>query len=206
MDCQPKSLTMASSHDEQPLTFDMAILALRAKVLGATPSKTEASSDPYLHSELTGQVTIDGTTIGEVHEAALTIDRGQSIYWGDSVTPAQIVPGRTVITHTVKSIAGGDTLAKRNLAIFGTATPATDTVPVKDVYYMAINRKYVRSATRSLEIQTPKVAVEPNDLKISATKDGGIQEMTFGGRCLKSGATPNLTAIVKSADSAAYYV
>jgi hypothetical protein len=104
----------------------------------------------------------------------------------------------------VKSVVTDTHLAKRNEVLYGTATPSAGDRPVKAVYYGNISRKYVRSATRSVQIDTPRVAFKPEDLKVGARVDGGLVEITFGGKALRNGATPALTAIVKNATATAH--
>lgn len=203
-DAKVNTFTLDSSEGQQPLTADMGIKALKAgQIMTTAAAKTEQTSDPYLHTETDGQITLDGTLTCEVDQSVVTIDRKQIAYWGNSIEPCQIVDGKGEITASVKSIVTNDTLSLRNKILYNTATPAVDTRPVKDVYYVSITRKYVRSATRSVEIQTPRVACKPEDLKVGAKRDGGMIEITFGGRCQRNGATPAITIIVKNGVSAA---
>lgn len=204
-DAKLSALTLSSSTDQQELTYDMKVNALKGgQIFTTTPAKTENAEDPYLHSETDGQVTLDGTVTCEISESIVTIDRKQSVMWGNSIEPCQIVDGKGEITCSVKSVVTDVTLAKRNQVLYATATPTAGTRPVKDVFYGAISRKYVRSASRSLQIDTPRVAFKAEDLKVGPRRDGGLIEITFGGRALRSGATPALTAIAKTGDSAAY--
>jgi hypothetical protein len=206
-DAQLAKVVAESTHDDGVLMLDLAIMALKAgEIYTTAAAKGENGSDPYLHSEQSGQITLDGTVIGDVDSTILEVDRPKEAWFGDSHTPAQLIPKRGAISQTIKSIATSDTLLKRNKALYGVTNPGVGLVPVKDVFYMSVTRKYVRSATRSVEFQTPKMVVEAGDLKLSATKDGSAAELTFGGKCLKSGVTPALTVIVKSGDSTPYYV
>ncbi len=194
-----------TSQGTKPMHAELSVVALRAGEIYATPAaKTEDTSDTWLHTESSGSFSLDGTVICEVGSDVLDIDRGLSAFFGDNVEACQIIPGKGQITRSVQSIATSDTLALRNRVLYGASAPAAGTRPVKAVYYAAITKTLTRSATRTLTISTPKVALNPADMKVGPSPGGGPIEMTFGGTCLKNGAAAPCTVTVLDGSAVAY--
>jgi hypothetical protein len=183
----------------------MDIMALKAAEVFATdPAKTEDTSDPFLWSEVTGAVTFDGTVDTDCDGEVLELDKGMEAHWGDSHEPAQLVSKKGTIIRTIKSIVTDGTLLKYRKALYNNTAPSTGTRPVKTVFEAAATTLYTRSATRTLSISTPRIAVNPQDMAIGPMAEGGKIPIEFTGMCLKSGGTPALTVVVLSGDATTY--
>jgi hypothetical protein len=153
---------------------------------------------------VTGAVPCDGTINTDINEEILTIDTGIEAWYGDNITPGQLIEKKGAISYSLKTIDTYTTLLKYNKAIFNNTSPTAGTTPVAAVFYAAVSSVYTRSATRTVTTTLPKVAVDPADMMIAPLVEGGPVELTFGGPVLKSGATPAVTIAVLSGDSTTY--
>ncbi len=203
-DSKVAKLTYTSNFADKVLTGELDIQALSAEVYSTDPAKTEATSDPYLHTEAAGAFTLDSLVVPEVNEAVTTIDTKMSPYFGDNITPIHLIEGKGAITQSMKAITTGDTIGKFNKAVFGTATPSAGAVPVKDVFSAATSIVYTRSATRTFSIICPKVDIDPENLVIGAQAEGGPIPLDFTGTCRKDGSTPAITTVALTAESGSY--
>jgi hypothetical protein len=204
-DSKIAKLMLTVGREQKNMHYALDIAALNAaEVFTTAPAKTEDTSDPLLWTEVTGAVTFDGTVDSEANEEAVEIDTGMEPYWGDAISPVQLVEKKGTIVRTIKSIVTDATLLKYRKAVYNNTAPAARDRPVKDVFYADVRTVYTRSATRTMTINTPRVAVRPEEMAVGAQREGGEIEISFGGACLKNGATPALSVIVLSAESASY--
>lgn len=198
-------LSMKTGSDQKTIHYEMSIMAIEAaEVFTTDAAKTEDDSDPYLWTEVTGAVTFDGDVIGDVSEETLEIDTGMEAWYGDDIKPAQLIEKKGSIMSTLKTITTDVTLGKYRKAVYNTDTPVAGDKPVKDVFYAELETVYTRSATRTLTITRPRIAVNPADMAVGALPDGGPMELMFGGECLKDGATAALTMVALTADATTY--
>ncbi len=196
-DSKISKLTRSAKTDQKVMHYDLDIAALVAgEVFTTDAAKTEDSSDPYLWTEVSGALTFDGTVNTDINEEILTIETGIEPWYGDNITPGQLIEKKGSITYSLKSIVTDDTILKFNKAIFNATAPTAGTVPVKDVFYAAVSSVYTRSVTRTMTTTLPRVAVDPADMVITPLVEGGPEELVFGGPCLKSGGTPAVTIVV----------
>lgn len=198
-------LVMTGGQDQNVLHYDLSIMSLNpGEVFTTDPAKTEDTSDPLLWTEVTGAVTFDSTVDSDANEETLEIDTGMQPYYGDNILPSQLIEAKGTIVSTVKSIVTDTTLGFYRKAVYNTAAPTAGTQPVKTVYYASLVTVYTRSATRTMTVTRPKIAVRPDDMVVAPQPQGGPNEISFGGPCLKSGATPALTIVVLSGDATTY--
>ncbi len=204
-DSKIAKLTMSAKTDQKVMHYDLDIVAITAAQVFATdPAKTEDTSDPYIWTEVAGAVTFDGTVNTDVNEEMLTIDTGMEPWWGDNIKPGQLIEKKGSIVRTLKTIVTDDTLLKFYKALYNDDTPATGDTPVKDVFFAALSTVYTRSVTRTLTVTTPRIEVDPAEMVIAPLTEGGPVDLTFGGSCMKSGATPALTMVALSPDATTY--
>lgn len=183
----------------------MSLMSLKpAEVYTTNPTKTEDATDPYLWTEVSGAVSIDGTVIKEVEGEVLEIDTAMKAFSGDQVETLQLIEQKGKITRTIRSILTDETQLKFYKMLYNTTTPADGTRPTLDVLYFALSTLYTRSASRSISITTPRVAVNPSDLQVGGKREGGEIPIVFTGEALKDGSTAALTIVVKSADATTY--
>lgn len=190
---------------QKVMHYEMDIASLNAaEIFSTDAAKTEDASDPYLWTEVTGSITFDATVISDINEETVEANTEMEPFWGDDIKPSQLIEGKGFIASTIQSIVTDDTLAKYRKAVYNTPTPSAGNKPVKDVFYAALSSVYTRSATRTLTITRPRVAVNPEDMTVAPLPEGGAIEIAFGGRCLKSGATAALSIVALSGDATTY--
>lgn len=204
-DSKIAKLVLTVGREQKTMHYALDIASLNpGQVYSTAPAKAEVTSDPYLWTEVQGAVTFDGTVDSEASEEALEVDTGIEPYWGDDIRPSQLVERKGTIVRTIRSIVTDATLLKYRKAVYNNTAPAVGDRPIKDVFYAAARTVYTRSATRTMTIDTPRIAVRPEDMELGALREGGEIPISFGGACLKSGATAAVTVTVLSAESSSY--
>ena len=204
-DSKIAKLALSSTFADKVLKADLDIQSLSAaQTFGTDAAKSQNTSDPYFHTEATGTFSIDSTVINEVTESMLEIDTQMKPFYGDSIAPLQLIEGKGLITKSVKSIVTDDTLGKFRKAVYNAASPSSGTDPNSAVFYAAISQTYTRSATRTLSISAPRVAIDPATMNVAPKPEGGEIELTLGGTCLKNGATAALSIVALSGDATTY--
>lgn len=204
-DSKIAKLALSSTFADKVLKADLDIQSLSAaQTFSTDAAKSQNTSDPYFHTEATGTFSVDSTVINEVTESMLEIDTQMKPFYGDSIAPLQLIEGKGLITNSVKSIVTDDTLGKFRKAVYNAASPSSGTDPNSAVFYAAISQTYTRSATRTLSISAPRVAIDPATMNVAPKPEGGEIELTLGGTALKNGATAALTIVALSADATTY--
>jgi hypothetical protein len=204
-DAKIAKLGLTSSFGEKVLKAEMDIQAISAAKTYTTDwTKAETASDPLLHTEASGSFVVDGLTLGEITEAMVEVDTQMKPYFGDSITPLQLIEGKGMISRSWKTICTDETLLKFNKAIWGSASPTAGTAPANSVFYASMAQTFTRSANRTVTITTSNVAIDPATMDVAPKPEGGEVELTMGGRCLKSGGTPALQIVVLSGDATTY--
>lgn len=205
MDSKIAKLALSSTFSDKVLKADIDIQSLTAATTYATDAaKTQNTSDPYFHTEATGSFSVDSLVINEVTEAMLEVDTQMKPFYGDSVAPAQLIEGKGLITNSVKTIVTDDTLGKFRKAVYNSAAPSSSTAVNATVFYAAMTQTYTRSATKTLTVTCPRVAIDPATMNVAPKPEGGEIELTLGGTALKNGATAALTIVALSADATTY--
>lgn len=175
-----------------------------AQVFETDAAKTEDATDPYYYSEAEGAINFDGTVLTDVNEETLEVDTGLKPYYANGPIATQLIEGKGTIITALKSIVTDETRLKYNKALYGETAPAAGKKPIKSVFFAAVKTKYEKSATRTLTITRPRVAVDPKEMAIGPQREGGPIDISFGGQCLKEGATAALTIVALSADATTY--
>lgn len=197
-------LVVVSGTSQRPMHGSLDIFALNAaEVFETDAAKTEDATDPFYWNESVGSSLLDGTAV-ELDEEVVEIDSGLTPWYGQSIAPTQLIEKKGMISSTVKAICTDVTLAKYRKVLYGETAPATGTAVAAAQVFMAIKNKYEKSATRTLTITRPKVAVKGDDFAVGAQREGGEIPLVFGGECLKSGSEPALTVIALTGDATAY--
>lgn len=204
-DAKIAKLALSSTFSDKVLKADIDIQALTAaKTYATDAAKTQNNSDPYFHTEATGSFSIDTMVVNEVTEAMIEVDTQMKPFYGDNIAPVQLIEGKGLITNSVKSIVTDDTLGKFRKAVYNSATPTTGTSINSAVFYAAMTQTYTRSATRTLTVTCPRVAIDPATMNVAPKPEGGEIELTLGGTALKDGSTAALTIVALSADATSY--
>lgn len=197
--------TWNCGQDQKTAHAMIDLLALKAgDVFAVDPTAADSGTDPFRWEEVEGSITIDGFVYNEIEGETIELDRKLDVHRGDSVAPKAYVPGKGTVMRSFTTLVTDNVLTLMRTALWGSATPADGTSPTKTVKYISLSTKYTRSATRSLQIDTPKVEMKTDDFEVSPRTSGGKIPVTLGGQCVKNGATPHLTAVAKTGDATSY--
>jgi hypothetical protein len=200
-DTKLTKLVMSCSDKQNVMHYAMDLASVNpAETFTTDAAKTEDATDPYYYTETEGAITFDGSVFSEVNEEMLEIDTGMKPYYGNAPIAVQLIEAKGTIIRTLKTIVTDETLKKYRKAIYGEEAPATGKKPVAKVFFAAIKTVYKKSGTRSVTFTTPKVAIKPEEMAIGAQSEGGEIPISFGGDCLKEGATAALTVVAESAE------
>jgi hypothetical protein len=200
-DTKLAKLVMNCGEKQNVMHYAMDLASLNpAETFTVDAAKTEDATDPYYYTETEGAITFDGSVFSEVNEEMLEIDAGLKPYYANAAIAVQLIEAKGTIVRTLKTIVTDETLKKYRKALYGEEAPAAGKKPVAKVFYAAVKTVYTKLATRKVTFETPKVAIKPEEMAIGAQREGGEIPISFGGDCLKEGATAALTVIALSAE------
>jgi hypothetical protein len=203
-DAKVNKLTFNVGQDQKVMHLAQNVWALKAANWFTTdPSKTDDGTDPYNWAEGVGAHTIDAVAFAEVDGETLEMDRKLDVHRGDSPAPVCFIYGKGEITRSFSALVTDNTLAVIKNTLYGTTSPTDGMAVSSTVNTVALVSTYTRTATRSLQITTGKVVVDPADFEIGPRAEGGKIPVAFGGRCLESSGVI-LTVVAKTADATAY--
>ena len=204
-DAKVNKLTWNCGQDQKVAHITENIFALKAANWFTTdPTAVDSATDPFNWNEATGAHTIDTVAFNEIDGDTLELDRKLDVHRGDSPAPVCFITGKGEVMRTYSALVSDNLIPKIQTVLYGTTT-MTDGLAVNSlVNTVALESTYTRSAVRSLKLTTPKVVVKPDDFEIGPRAEGGKIPIAFGGRCLDNGATPMLTVVAKTGDTATY--
>lgn len=205
VDSRASKTQWVSSQSQNVAHMSVDLVSINPSIFQLTdPSQAAATPDPVTWPLVTTNVLINGVSLPEVSGETIVADLGITPYYGDSVTPAALIEGKNSPQRTLDTIVTANTLIQMYAAIYGTNTPTGGTTVANVPTFCSMDTKYVVSASRSVEYVSPRVVLDPSTFKFPPSPTGGTIPVSFGGSCLKSGATAALTVIVKNGDSTAY--
>lgn len=205
-DAVANKITVNCGDDQNVMHATVMVHALKAAEIGSLtdPVAVDSGTDPFRWGECAGAVTIDTVAFPEITGHTIEMDRAWTSRPGDNIAPTFFVPGRGGITHTLDAAVTDTMLPQYLAALYGSATPSVGDRPTSQPVFRAVKEVYTRTAvTRVLTFDTPKVELKPDDITIGTKPLGGLTQILFGGRALKSGSAM-MTVTAKTADSAAY--
>lgn len=181
------------------------------EVFTADPTNPAAISagDPLLFTEAVGTITIDGVVYSGVSQYAVVIDDAQGPWYGDSVTPYDLVPGAARVTlEGVTLLLDATTLAIYNQQIYGAASPAAGSKPIKTRpalgSFSAQMTRGLNDQRISIKHEVAGVAWSP-DIAIPPSPDGGPVEIALAGQMRKVAGQPAWKVTVETGASGAAF-
>ncbi len=179
------------------------IMALNAAQVFATdPTATVDTADPLNWNKAV--TTVNGTALPEVSGDTVEADAGIDVWRGQGIKPICFTFGVGDIMRTLSAIVTDGTTPHLLNVLYGSTSPSDLDDVTNAVVTLAIVTTWTQSTDRTFSITTPKVTVNPSDWILGPKAEGGAREVAFGGRCQPNGATPAITIVAKTADSAAY--
>lgn len=210
-DCRIGGLTLEGSTGAKVVRITPAILSLAPGVTYAAPDPTPAvpTEDPFLYTEGRGTFTINGVVFEGQSAFTATWDEGRGPYYGDDVTPVDLVEGTASIGITVTFLVDSEGHEEYNRQVYGSTSPAAGTAPLRDLpaigsYEFLLTKRNAAGAVtpaRTLELDIPGVRWRP-DVAIPPSVGGGAVELTLGGSMRKSGSSAASTITIQNGATA----
>lgn len=203
-DCRMTSLRIEGSSANKVVKLTPTFTSLDAgEVFTTDPVVASGTENPLLYTEGEGRFTIDGAVFRGHSSFAIVINDPTPPWYGDSVTPEDITSGiANVVLEGITILVNAQGLQRYNTAIYGTASPAAGTKPVKAIPALGSYAVDIqRGSNRQLMIEVPGVKWSP-DLAIAGNPDGGPVELALAGEARKSGSSPFVRITTKSGDAA----
>lgn len=170
-DVQISSLTIEGSADSDVLTAEVEVVGIHpGKVRSAEPTAASETEDPLLHYNAEDTFVLAGLNGGAevktVNQARLTISNGITPYFGDSVRPVALVPGRGEITVDFTVLADDETLPLLNNYYYNDPAPTAGDEPSAEVFTEGFAVNYSRGAgadARGVQIDIQKLVYTIED-------------------------------------------
>lgn len=207
-DCKISALTIEGSTGAQVVRATPTVLSLDPGETYATdPVKGFDVDKPFLYHEGTSAFNVDGTVLRGQSQFTATWDENLGPYYGDDVVPVDLVTGNASIAIAVTLLVDDAGLQQYNRRIYGTATPATATKPLKDLdpigsYTFTLTSRTsagVVTPARSFTLTIPGVRWSP-DVSVPPNPDGGATEISLAGSMRQVGS-PGSTITIQNGDS-----
>lgn len=213
-DCLITSLVLEGSTGAKVVRATPTILSLDPGITYDSPDPSAAidtneDAEPFRYTEGVGTFDVSGTVIEGQSQFTVTWDNAISPYYGDDVTPVDLVVGVPSIGLAITILADADGFAEFNKRIYGTAAPAAGTEPLKALeslgsYGFTLTRKNASgnlSPIRDLDLAIPGVRWMP-DVAIPANPDGGPVEISLAGAVRKTTGAAHTTLAIRNGDAA----
>lgn len=203
-DARVNKLTFTCGQQQNVSRITENVFAMKAAAWYTTdPTAADSGTDPFNWNEVTGSIAINSVTLPEVESETFEMDRKLDVHRGDSAAPICFVPGKGEMNRSMSALVTDTDIPVIQQILYGTSTMTDGLAVSNQVTTVPMTSKYTRSAVRSLQIDTPKVAVDPSDFEIGARPEGGKIPIAFGGRALLSAGTI-CTIVAKTGDAAVY--
>ena len=213
-DVQITSLSIEGTADNDVLIAEVEVIGINpGKVRAAEPTAASENEDPLLHYNAEDNFVLAGLDGGDevkaVNQAKITINNGIEAYYGDSVRPVALVPGRGEITVDFTLLCDDETLPMLNSFYYGTETPSNGDEPVTDVFKEGFSVTYgvgSGSTERSVAFDIPELVYMIEEYP-EASPDGNPIEIAATGMArIEAGSGPEdiISIVAKTADSTSY--
>lgn len=203
VDCKIDKLVIAGQTGK-PLTVTATIMGIKPQ--HRTADETAATvevTNRFLHYDGSGALQVEGAAVASIDDWTLTIDNHGQPIGGDSLSPIDISEGELTIDLAIRQLYLADSLRRR--VAYNSATPSNNADVAAVIQELTgtpnVDFLFTRSATRTLQLQLPRLALMPVDMQPATNQDPLRQALTMRALQPSGGATP-LTAKVKNSLSA----
>lgn len=191
IDCLIGGFTLEGSTANKALRITPSVLSLDpGKVVAADPAAAIPSGDdgrPFLYTEATGTFTIDTVVVQGQSQFTFTVNEDRSPVYGDDAVPYDLAVGNPTVTIGVTVIFDAVGLARYNQLVYGTASPATGTKPIRNLPALGSYSAYFKQKDnagaltgRECKITIPGVKWAVPDAP-GPNPDGGNTEIALAG-------------------------
>lgn len=206
-DCRIGSLQIEGSTGAKVVRVTPTMLSLNpAKTYaGPDPSAVMPTEDPFLYTEGRGAFSLNGTVFEGQSQFTATWDEARGPYYGDDVTPVDLIEGNATIGIAVTFLVDAEGFAEYNNRTYGDPAPSAGTEPLKDLdpvgsYEFLITKRDsagLITPSRTFALEIPAVRWSP-DVAIPPSPDGGAVEISLAGSMRKNGTDPASTIIIEN--------
>ena len=214
-DVQISSLAIEGTADNDVLECTVEVVGIHpGKVRSTEPTPDTLAEDPLLHYNAEDSFILAGINSGdevkEVNQCSITISNDITPYFGDSVRPAALVPGRGEISVDFTVLATNETLPMLNNYYYGTENPSAGDEPTADVFKESFEVNYSRGAgvdERGVQITIPELVFSVEEYP-EASADGGPVEIAATGmaRITDGDTVEDIISVVATTNDADDYV
>jgi len=211
-DTRIASLRLEGSSASKILKLTPALMSLDpGQVVIADPTQADDGTKPLLYTEAQGTFTIDGAVYRGHSAFASTVTWGLAEFYGDMVTPQDIINTRASATLDAATILlDAQGLSRYNQQIYGTPTPAAGAKPIQVTppngsysnLFSRIN-PYTGLISEAVKYEMPGVKWNPA-LTIPANPAGGPVEFPLAGAFRKVAGQPPWRLTVTTPTDSAY--
>jgi hypothetical protein len=207
--------TLESSTANKATRLTPTILSLDpGKVVASDPAAglpTGVDGKPFLYTEATGTFTVDGFVQAGQSQMTFTVTEDRSPVYGDDAVPYDLAVGKPAVTIGATIVFDATGLAEYNRLVYGTASPATGTKPLRNIpalgsYSFDMKQKDNQGnlTGNELKVTIPGVKWAVPDAP-GPNPDGGNTEVALAGSMRPlGGAIQPYTCEVWNGDTAAY--
>lgn len=129
--------TLESSTANKATRLTPQILSLDpGKVIATDPAAalpTGVDGKPFLYTEATGTFAVDGFVQAGQSQMTFTVTEDRSPVYGDDAVPYDLAVGKPAVTIGATIVFDATGLAEYNRLVYGTASPATGTKPLRNI-------------------------------------------------------------------------
>lgn len=195
-DCIINKLVIESSSANKAARVTPSIISLDPGVIyGTDPTAVLPTERPYLFTDASvnagtstdGAISVDGVTMRGVTQFNVTIDDAWDVVYGDDTRPYDFQQGTPSVTVACTVHADAVGLARFNTYVYGTASPAAGTKPLRSIPALGSFRGLLRQRDSqgahnglALDATVPGVKWAIPDAP-APNPDGGATEFALAG-------------------------
>lgn len=212
-DCQISQIVVEGSTANKAVRITPTLLSLDpGKTRAADPAAGMPTTAGMLYTDGTGRFEIDGAVFRGHSQFTLTITKDLQPVYGDDIVVYDFGIGNVSVTIGVTLYMDLDGQAQFNKIVYGTATPAAGTKPLRVIpamgsYGFDLRARDAAAAVTGdkyvLDMPAVKWAVPPSPAPNAA---GGVAEIALAGAMRKPGGGVQPYTIDVDCDAAAFTV
>ena len=212
VDCRIVSYEInGSAGSDDPVTITCSVIGLTIETAqAADPSPSDnpnSESEPYVWTDVAGQLTIDSDSFPNVSQISLSVSTGEELYFADNITAHDVIQGEPEISMAATLLVDSDGLELWNKLHYGTASPAAGAGISKDELKGAVDWKWTygsSTALREADYSLSNVTLT-SDSEMTPSPEGGALELSVAGMVEEAdNGTAALTVVHKNSDGTVY--
>lgn len=181
-DCKIDQLVI-SGESGKPLRVTANVHGLRPRhQTAAETTATIETTNRFLFYDGDGALDLEGSAVASIRAFTLTISNNGELIPGDSLIPIDISEGELTVSLQITKLLLAASL--RNRLYYGGASPSNDAEAVATVLELggtpSVDFTFTRvAASRSLQIELPRLALQPFELQPGTGNSPLTESLTF---------------------------